>query len=95
MALNRSDVEKIAHLARLQLNEQEIPQYTENLSSILDLVSQMQAVDTSSVEPMANALDATQRLRQDAVTESNSRDKLQAVAPAVENGLFQVPKVIE
>lgn len=95
MALNRSDVEKIAHLARLQLNEQEIPQYTENLSSILDLVSQMQAVDTSDVEPMANALDATQRLRKDDVTEQNDRDNLQTVAPAVENGLFQVPKVIE
>lgn len=95
MALNRSDVEKIAHLARLQLNEQEIPQYTENLSSILDLVSQMQAVDTSDVAPMANALDATQRLRKDDVTEQNDRDNLQTVAPAVENGLFQVPKVIE
>lgn len=95
MALDRSDVEKIAHLARLQIDEQDIPEYTKNLSSILDLVDQMQAVDTSDVEPMANSLDAVQRLRADVVTEENNRDKLQSVAPAVENGLFQVPKVIE
>ena len=95
MALDRSDVEKIAHLARLQIDEQDIPEYTKNLSSILDLVDQMQAVDTSDIEPMANALDAVQRLRADVVTEENNRDKLQTVAPAVENGLFQVPKVIE
>ncbi len=95
MALDRSDVEKIAHLARLQIEEQDIPEYTENLSNILDLVNQMQAVDTSDIEPMANALDAVQRLRKDEVTETNQRAALQAIAPAVENGLFQVPKVIE
>jgi aspartyl-tRNA(Asn)/glutamyl-tRNA(Gln) amidotransferase subunit C len=95
MALDRSDVEKIAHLARLQIDEQDIPEYTQNLSNILDLVDQMQAVDTANVEPMANALDAVQRLRKDEVTEANNRDALQAVAPAVESGLFQVPKVIE
>ena len=95
MALDRSDVEKIAHLARLQIDEQEIPQYTENLSNILDLVNQMQAVDTTDIEPMANALDAVQRLRADEVTESNNREKLQGIAPAAESGLFQVPKVIE
>ena len=95
MALDRSDVEKIAHLARLQIDEQEIPQYTENLSNILDLVNQMQAVDTTDIEPMANALDAVQRLRADEVTESNNREKLQGIAPAAESGPFQVPKVIE
>lgn len=95
MALDRTDVEKIAHLARLQVNEQDIPQYTETLSDILDLVNQMQAVDTTDIEPMANSLDAVQRLRADEVTESNSRDKLQSIAPAAEAGLFQVPKVIE
>ncbi|MBY4676746.1 Asp-tRNA(Asn)/Glu-tRNA(Gln) amidotransferase subunit GatC [Marinobacterium arenosum] len=95
MALDRSDVEKIAHLARLQIDEQDIPEYTQNLSNILDLVDQMQAVDTRDIEPMANALDAVQRLRKDEVSEPNRREALQAVAPAVENGLFQVPKVIE
>ena len=95
MALDRSDVEKIAHLARLQIAEQDIPQYTENLSSILELVNQMQAVDTAEITPMAHPFDAVQRLRSDAVTEGNQRDHLQTVAPAVEAGLFQVPKVIE
>ncbi len=95
MALDRSDVEKIAHLARLQISEQDIPEYTTTLSSILDLVNQMQAVDTADVAPMSHPLDAVQRLRTDEVSEPNKRDHLQTVAPAVENGLFQVPKVIE
>ncbi len=95
MSLDRSDVDKIAHLARLQIEEQDTPEYAQNLSNILDLVDQMQAVDTSDVLPMAHPLDAVQRLRSDEVTESNKREELQAVAPQVEKGLFQVPKVIE
>ncbi len=95
MSLDSSDVRKIAHLARLQINDAAIPEYTQNLSNILDLVDQMQAVDTVNVEPLANPLDAEQRLRSDAITETNQRDRLQTVAPAVELGLFQVPKVIE
>ena len=62
---------------------------------ILELVDQMQAVDTSDIEPMANPLDATQLLRADEVTEGNRRDAFQAIAPAVENGLYLVPKVID
>lgn len=95
MSLDRSDVDKIAHLARLQIEEQDAPEYAQNLSNILDLVDQMQAVDTSNVSPMAHPLDAVQRLRSDVVTEENQRDSLQAIAPAVEDGLFLVPKVIE
>jgi aspartyl-tRNA(Asn)/glutamyl-tRNA(Gln) amidotransferase subunit C len=95
MSIDRSDVERIAHLARLNLNEQDIPAYTENLSSILNLVDEMQQINTDGVEPLAHPLDAVQRLRADEVTEFNQRDKLQAVAPAVEEGLFLVPKVIE
>ncbi|GGO82807.1 glutamyl-tRNA(Gln) amidotransferase subunit C [Marinobacterium nitratireducens] len=95
MALERSDVEKIAHLARLQIREDEIPGYTGNLSNILALVDQLQAVDTDGVEPMSHPLDAVQRLRADEVTEPDQREALQAAAPAVENGLFLVPKVIE
>ena len=95
MSLDRSDVDKIAHLARLQIEEQDTPEYAQNLTSILDLVNQMQAVDTSDVTPMAHPLDAVQRLRRDDVTEENNREALQAVAPAVEDGLFLVPKVIE
>ncbi len=95
MSLDRSDVERIAHLARLQIDEQDIPTYTENLSSILNLIDQMQQADTAGVEPLANPLDAVQRLRADVVTEPDQREKLQRVAPAVEEGLFLVPKVIE
>ncbi|BAU72628.1 Asp-tRNA(Asn)/Glu-tRNA(Gln) amidotransferase subunit GatC [Metapseudomonas furukawaii] len=95
MALERSDVEKIAHLARLGLNEADIPRTTETLNNILGLIDAMQAVDTDGIEPLAHPLDATQRLRADRVTEENRRDAYQAIAPAVENGLYLVPKVIE
>ncbi|MWV12095.1 Asp-tRNA(Asn)/Glu-tRNA(Gln) amidotransferase subunit GatC [Pseudomonas sp. R-28-1W-6] len=95
MALERSDVEKIAHLARLGLNEADIPRTTETLNNILGLIDAMQAVDTDGIEPLAHPLETTQRLRADRVTEQNRRDAYQAIAPAVENGLYLVPKVIE
>ncbi len=95
MALERSDVEKIAHLARIGLNEADIPQTTATLNNILSLIDAMQAVDTTGIEPLAHPLEATQRLRADVVTESNHREAYQAIAPAVENGLYLVPKVIE
>jgi aspartyl-tRNA(Asn)/glutamyl-tRNA(Gln) amidotransferase subunit C len=95
MALNRSDVEKIAHLARLGLNDADILRNTDALNNILGLVDQMQAVDTSGIEPLAHPLEASQRLRADIVTERNQRDTYQAIAPAVQNGLYLVPKVIE
>ena len=95
MALERSDVEKIAHLARLGLNEAEVPRTTETLNNILGLIDAMQAVDTDGIEPLAHPLEATQRLRADQVTEQNRREAYQAIAPAVENGLYLVPKVIE
>ncbi|MGE0080865.1 MAG: Asp-tRNA(Asn)/Glu-tRNA(Gln) amidotransferase subunit GatC [Thiohalomonadaceae bacterium] len=95
MSLERSDVVSIAHLARLAIAEDDIPAYARNLSNILDLVAQMNAVDTSDVEPMAHPLDMAQRLREDVVTETNQREKFQAIAPAVEAGLYLVPKVIE
>ncbi|EPJ78949.1 glutamyl-tRNA amidotransferase [Pseudomonas syringae] len=95
MALDRSDVEKIAHLARLGLNDADIPRTTEALNNILALVDQMQAVDTTGIEPLAHPLEASQRLREDVVTEQNHRETYQAIAPAVEHGLYLVPKVIE
>lgn len=95
MALEKSDVENIAHLARLAIDEADIPGYADNLSSILDLVAQMDSVNTQDVVPMAHPLDAVQRLREDQVSESNQRDHFQEHAPAVEDGLFLVPKVIE
>ncbi|VFT30982.1 aspartyl/glutamyl-tRNA amidotransferase subunit C [Pseudomonas aeruginosa] len=81
MALERSDVEKIAHLARLGLSEADLPRTTETLNNILGLIDQMQAVDTSGVEPLAHPLEATQRLRPDAVTETDHRDAYQTIAP--------------
>ena len=95
MALERSEVEKIAHLARLGLNERDIPQTTETLNSILGLIDQMQAVDTQGIEPLAHPLEATQRLRADAVTERDHAAEYQAVAPEVRNRLYIVPQVIE
>lgn len=95
MALERSDVEKIAHLARLGLDEADVPRTTETLNNILGLIDAMQAVDTDGIAPLAHPLEATQRLRADAVTESNQRDAYQAIAPAVQDGLYLVPKVIE
>ncbi|GAB6041298.1 Asp-tRNA(Asn)/Glu-tRNA(Gln) amidotransferase subunit GatC [Endothiovibrio diazotrophicus] len=95
MSLQPEDVAKIAHLARLALREEDVPKYAGELSNILHLVEQMNAVDTSGVEPMAHPLDAVQRLRPDAVSESDQRDKFQAIAPQTEAGLYLVPKVIE
>ena len=95
MALDKRDVDNIAHLARLAISEEDIPAYAENLSNILTLVEQMNSVDTSGVAPMAHPLEMSQRLREDVVTEENLREHFQQHAPAVENGLFLVPKVIE
>ena len=95
MALNRQDVEKIAHLARINIDKEDINEYLGNLTSILDLVDQMQRVDTQNVEHLSHPLDAIQRLRADDITESNQREQLQQAAPAVEEGLFLVPKVID
>jgi len=95
MSLDKSDVEKIAHLARLAIDESDVPEYTKNLSNILDLVEQMNAVNTDDVEPMAHPTHAMQRLREDKVTETNQRENFQSVAPQTEDGLYLVPQVIE
>ncbi len=95
MALDKDDVAKIAHLARLKLSESSIPEITDRLTSILGMIEQLQSVDTSDVTPMAHPNDATQRLRADKVTETNHRDEYQAIAPATADGLYLVPKVIE
>ena len=95
MSLDRSEVEKIAHLARLAVSESEAESLSQDLSNILDLVAQMDAVDTADVVPMAHPLGMAQRLRPDQVTEEDRRDDFQRVAPAVEDGLYLVPKVIE
>jgi len=95
MTLKNEDVRSIAQLARLQIRDSALGQLTTDLSNILALAEQMKAVDTTNVVPMAHPLDATQRLRDDEVTETNLRDKFQRIAPDVENGFYLVPKVIE
>lgn len=95
MALTPDDVKSIAHLARLGVDDNKLDSYATEISNILGLVEQMNAVDTSGVEPMAHPAHAVQRLREDVVSETNQRDLLQRGAPAVDSGLFLVPKVIE
>jgi aspartyl-tRNA(Asn)/glutamyl-tRNA(Gln) amidotransferase subunit C len=95
MSLDRSDVERIAHLARLALSDQEKDRYASDLSDILDLVEQMNAMDTDGVIPMAHPLHMMQRLRADEPTEPDQRERFQQIAPATKDGLYLVPKVIE
>ena len=95
MALTLSDVMRIAHLARIEVTDTEARQTLGQLNDIFKLIEQLQSVDTSGIEPMAHAQDLVQPLRVDSVTESNQRERYQAVAPAVEEGLYLVPKVIE
>ncbi|HFD80184.1 MAG TPA: Asp-tRNA(Asn)/Glu-tRNA(Gln) amidotransferase subunit GatC [Gammaproteobacteria bacterium] len=95
MSLDIEEVIRIAHLARLGVDESEYPAYARNLSDILSFVEQLNAVDTDGVEPMAHPLEAKQRMRPDRVTEGDQRERFQRIAPKVENGLYLVPKVIE
>ncbi|WP_212786090.1 Asp-tRNA(Asn)/Glu-tRNA(Gln) amidotransferase subunit GatC [Ferrigenium kumadai] len=95
MSLSTQDVEKVARLARLAMTGPEIETARAQLSGIFDLIAEMQAVDTTGIEPMSHAQDLSQRLREDKVTETNQREAFQAIAPQVEAGLYLVPKVIE
>ena len=95
MALNKNDVEKIAHLARLQISDTDATEVGQRVSNILAMIDQMQTVDTSDVQAMAHPFDAVQRLRADKVTEQNQRDYLQQIAPATQDGLYLVPRVLE
>lgn len=95
MKLEAEELHQAAHLARLTLEPEAIDDYTQALSNILTLVDEMQAIDTDQVQPMAHPLDATQRLRIDEVTETVDRDYLQQQAPATEQGLYLVPRVVE
>jgi aspartyl-tRNA(Asn)/glutamyl-tRNA(Gln) amidotransferase subunit C len=95
MAIEQEEIEKIAELARIRIADDHVGDVTRRITEILAMVEQLQAVDTSGVAPMANPLDATQKLRADEVTEQDQREAFQAIAPAVEQGLYLVPKVIE
>jgi len=96
MSLTRQDVEKIAHLARLQVTQAEMPVYVKSLSAIVDFVAELGKADTEHVEPMAHPLvGQRQRLRPDVVTESDQHAKYQQNAPKVQSDLYVVPRVIE
>ncbi len=93
--MKHEDITALAHLARININDEMVDDVTQNISNIFTLVDQLQQADTDGVEPLSHPLDAHQRLRTDIVSENNQRDELQAIAPSVEAGLFLVPKVIE
>jgi aspartyl-tRNA(Asn)/glutamyl-tRNA(Gln) amidotransferase subunit C len=95
MSLSDDQIRRIARLARLAVQPEELAAVGERLNRVLELIDQMRSVDTAGIEPMSHALDMVQRLRPDEVTEPDRREAYQAVAPAVEGGLYLVPKVIE
>ncbi|HEY3700402.1 MAG TPA: Asp-tRNA(Asn)/Glu-tRNA(Gln) amidotransferase subunit GatC [Spongiibacteraceae bacterium] len=101
MSISNADVEKIAKLARIRIDSNAIAEVSQRLGNILAMADRLQAVNTTGIAPMANPLDATQRLRADVVTEPagadalRARDAFLAIAPSSEQGLYLVPKVIE
>ena len=95
MSLSADEVRNVAHLARLGIDDSELEGNAEQLSRILDLVAEMNAVDTSGIEPLAHPLETPQRLRPDVVNETVERERAQALAPATAEGLYLVPRVVE
>lgn len=95
MSLTIEEVLKVARLSRIELAEGDAEATRDKLNGIFGLIEQMQAVDTTSVEPMSHPQDVAQRLREDVVTESDRRDDFQKIAPQTEAGLYLVPRVIE
>jgi len=95
MSISEQDLARVAELARIRVDDATVADVTRRIRDILAMIDQMQAVDTDHVLPMANPLDATQRLRDDEVTETDQRERFLAIAPATEEGLYLVPRVIE
>jgi aspartyl-tRNA(Asn)/glutamyl-tRNA(Gln) amidotransferase subunit C len=95
MSLTRDQIQRVARLARIALPAAESDAVLERLNRVLGMIDQLLAVDTSGIEPMSHALDVVQPLRPDEVTEKVERAQLQAGAPALEDGLYLVPRVIE
>jgi aspartyl-tRNA(Asn)/glutamyl-tRNA(Gln) amidotransferase subunit C len=93
--VDRSDIAKLAELARIEISDAAADKVAQSIGDVLALIDQLQAADTDGVAPMAHPLDAVQRLRADAVTETNQRESFQAIAPATADGLYLVPRVIE
>lgn len=95
MSFTPEDVKKVAHLARLNMNEQDLATFAPQIADMLSMIDRLNQTNTDGIAPMAHSLDVSQRLRPDAVTEHNEREKFQAIAPAVEAGLYLVPQVID
>ena len=95
MAIQSSDIAKLAKLARIEINDAAAQEAAKSISDVLALVDQLQAINTDGVLPMAHPLDAVQKLRPDVISETNQREAFQAIAPATQDGLYLVPKVIE
>ncbi|WNK21380.1 Asp-tRNA(Asn)/Glu-tRNA(Gln) amidotransferase subunit GatC [Halomonas piscis] len=95
MALEQTHVRRAAQLARLDLSDAQALSFVDDLNRILEMVDQLQSVETDDVAPLMHPLDATQRLRADGVTEGNERERFQRLAPATEDGLYLVPRVVE
>jgi aspartyl-tRNA(Asn)/glutamyl-tRNA(Gln) amidotransferase subunit C len=95
MSLDRTEIDRIAALARLALSEAETESYARELSGILALVERMNRADTTGLEPVAHPLELKARLRPDVVTETDQRERFQSIAPAVADGLYLVPKVVD
>lgn len=95
MSLTHDDVRRIAELARLELDDREAAHMLEQLNQVFSLIEELKAVDTTGVEPMTHAQDVALRQREDRVTEADRRDDYQRMAPAVEQGLYLVPRVLE
>lgn len=95
MSIKTEEVAKVAHLAKIAINDTELTAYASDLNNILDLVATMEQADTDNIEPLSDPLERSQRLRADIISESNQRDKLLQLAPKTEAGLFLVPQVIE
>ena len=95
MTLSLDDVRRIAHLARIDVDAQAVSEVHAKLEAIFAMINELQAVDTSGVEPMSHAQDVVLPLREDKVTETDRHADFQRIAPAVEDGLYLVPRVVE
>jgi aspartyl-tRNA(Asn)/glutamyl-tRNA(Gln) amidotransferase subunit C len=95
MSITYDEIKKIAYLARIKITEKEVEVTLKKLSGILNLIEEMKKVDTTNISPMSHAQSVSQRLRDDVVSETNQREKLQKIAPEVSGGLYIVPQVIE
>ena len=93
--MDRTEIAKLGTLARIDISESTIDEVANSINDVLKLVDQLQAADTDGIEPMAHPMDAVQVLRADKISETNQRESFQAIAPATENGLYLVPKVID